>query len=58
MHALLERVEVEGAIPCDDDLPVAHAALGQLCLERCDELGEVTIERLLIHLEGRNISHC
>src|SRR5688572_30800021 len=48
MQAHLQQVEIEPVLTCDDDLAVEHAALGELRLERSDQLREVAIERLLV----------
>ncbi len=48
MESHLQRLELQGFADRDDDLAVEHAALGELRLERIDQLGEIAIERLLI----------
>src|SRR5262245_36350594 len=48
MNAELERLEVEPAILCDDELPVEHRTARQLRLERLEQLGKVAVQRFLI----------
>src|SRR3989442_10146658 len=48
MDAEEQRLEVEPAHADDDDLAVDDTALGQRRGEGCDELGEVTVHRLLV----------
>src|SRR4029079_13014508 len=48
MEPELERLEIEPAVGCDDDLAVQHAAGGQPRAKRIDELWKVAIQRLLI----------
>ena len=44
VNALLQHLEVEAGAAHQDDLAVEHAALGQLRLQRLDDLGEIPIE--------------
>ena len=48
VEAQLQRLEVERVAARDDDLAVEHAALGQLRLQRLEQLREVAVERLLV----------
>jgi hypothetical protein len=48
MQPQLERIEVERRALRDHELAVEHAALRQLCQEDVDDLGEVSIQRLLV----------
>src|SRR5580704_14946784 len=48
MNAHLQGLEVERAAPRHDDLAVEHRARRQLLPEGLDELGEITVERLLV----------
>src|SRR3954471_7607321 len=48
MQPQLQQVEVQSLLGCDDDLSIENASLWQLRLERLDQLGEVSIERLLV----------
>src|SRR6476646_6043212 len=54
MKSQLQRFELEPFVACDDDLAVEHASLGQLRLDRIDQLGEISIERLLIAALNEN----
>src|SRR6185503_1367307 len=48
MKPELERIEVECAVPCDDDLSIEHASSGQLRGERLEQLRKVAVQRFLI----------
>ena len=48
MNALEQRVEVEPAVSAHDDLAVDDAAVGERAGERRRELGEITLQRLVI----------
>src|ERR1700680_2838226 len=55
MESHLERFEFESFIARDDYLAIEHAALGELRFQRIDQLGEVSIERLLISALDENL---
>ena len=48
MEAELQRLEIEAAIPGDDDFAVEHAAGGQLRQQRLEQLGKVAVERFFV----------
>src|SRR5437868_12000091 len=48
MNAQKQRLEVEPASPDDDDLAIENAARGESRGERGDELGKVSVHRLLV----------
>ena len=50
MDALQQRIEIQAFADggCDHDLAIDHTTIGQRALQRFDQLGEVSIERLLV----------
>ena len=58
METELERLEVERAVACDDDLAVEDGALRELGEERRHQLRVVADERLAVAaLDGRRRRH-
>ncbi len=45
VNALLQRLEIQSPVGGDDDFAVDHAALGQLGLDRGDQLGKIACHR-------------
>jgi hypothetical protein len=44
----LERIEIEGAVSCNDDFAIENRAVGQLRAQRVEQLGKVAVKRLLV----------
>src|SRR6202011_4236035 len=48
MNPQLQFLEVELIVLCDNDFAVENASSGQLCVERLEQLGKVSIQRFRI----------
>src|SRR5690349_14875565 len=55
MQSKLQRVEVQHAVVCDNDLAVEHAASRQLLQQRIDQLRKVTVQWFAVAALNKNL---
>ena len=58
MQAKLERIEIEPAARCDNDLAVDHAAWRQAEPQRVMQLGKIPVERTMIKVKHSRTADC